>query len=39
VGSRAAKAIKGEHLPQVTDPGLDWYGKSNIDDPTIKAVL
>jgi len=35
----AIKAIKGEQLPEVIDPGLDWYGRSNIDDPTNKAVL
>ncbi|MDR1852321.1 MAG: ABC transporter substrate-binding protein [Propionibacteriaceae bacterium] len=35
----AVKAIKGETLPSFIDTGFYWYDKSNIDDPTIAAVL
>jgi ribose transport system substrate-binding protein len=35
----AAKALKGEKLPKVTDTGFYWYDKSNIGDAKIAAVL
>jgi len=35
----AVKASKGESLPKVIDTGFYWYGKTNVDDPQIKAVL
>lgn len=35
----AVAAIKGEELPKIIDTGFYWYDKSNIDDPTITAVL
>jgi ribose transport system substrate-binding protein len=35
----AVKAINGETLPSFIDTGFYWYDKSNIDDPTIAAVL
>lgn len=35
----AVKAIKGETLPKLIDTGFHWYDKTNIDDPTIAAVL
>ncbi len=35
----AVKAIKGETLPKTIDTGFHWYDKTNIDDPTIQAVL
>ncbi|HET7838126.1 MAG TPA: ABC transporter substrate-binding protein [Rectinemataceae bacterium] len=35
----AVKALKGEKLPKVIDTGFYWYDKTNIDDPTIQAVL
>ncbi|HET9492725.1 MAG TPA: ABC transporter substrate-binding protein [Chloroflexia bacterium] len=35
----AVKALKGEQLPETIDTGFHWYDKSNIDDPTIKALL
>ena len=34
------KAIKGETgFPKVVDTGFMWYDKTNINDPTIQAVL
>ncbi len=35
----AYKAYKGETLPKTIDTGFYWYDKTNIDDPTIQAVL
>jgi len=35
----AVKALKGETLPKTIDTGFHWYDKSNIDDPTIQALL
>ncbi|MBV9135171.1 MAG: substrate-binding domain-containing protein, partial [Chloroflexi bacterium] len=35
----AVKALKGESLPKNIDTGFKWYDKSNIDDPSIAAVL
>lgn len=35
----AVKAIAGETLDKVIDTGFYWYDKSNIDDPTIAALL
>lgn len=35
----AVKAIKGETLPKTIDTGFHWYDKTNIDDPTIAALL
>lgn len=35
----AVKAIAGETLPKLIDTGFHWYDKTNIDDPTIAAVL
>lgn len=35
----AAKALKGEKLPKITDTGFYWYDKSNIGDAKIAAVL
>ncbi len=35
----AVAAVKGETLPKVIDTGFYYYDKSNIDDPTIAAVL
>jgi ribose transport system substrate-binding protein len=35
----AVKAIKGEKLPKSIDTGFHWFDKTNIDDPTIKALL
>lgn len=43
IGYEAVKAgvmaLKGEKVPPHIDTGFYWYDKSNIDDPTIKAVL
>jgi ribose transport system substrate-binding protein len=35
----AVKAVKGEKLPKTIDTGFHWYDKTNIDDPTISALL
>lgn len=35
----AVKALKGESLPKNIDTGFKWYDKTNIDDPSIAAVL
>ncbi|MBI5961893.1 MAG: ABC transporter substrate-binding protein [Chloroflexi bacterium] len=35
----AYKAYMGETLPKTIDTGFMWYDKTNIDDPTIQAVL
>lgn len=35
----AVKALRGETLPKKIDTGFYWYDKSNVDDPTIAAVL
>ncbi len=35
----AVKAMKGETLPKTIDTGFHWYDKTNIDDPTIAALL
>jgi ribose transport system substrate-binding protein len=35
----AAKALKGEKLPNVIDTGFYWYDKTNMTDPKIAAVL
>ncbi len=35
----AVKAVKGEKLPKSIDTGFHWYDKTNIDDPTIAALL
>ncbi len=35
----ALAAIKGETLPKIIDTGFYYYDKTNIDDPTIAAVL
>ncbi len=35
----AVKAINGQTLPKTIDTGFHWYDKTNIDDPTIQAVL
>jgi ribose transport system substrate-binding protein len=35
----AVKATKGEALAKTIDTGFHWYDKSNIDDPTIAALL
>lgn len=34
-----AKAVKGEKLEKVIDTGYYWYDKTNMNDPTIAAVL
>lgn len=35
----AVKAKKGETLPKTIDTGFHWFDKTNIDDPTISALL
>ena len=35
----AVEAINGETLPKTIDTGFYWYDSTNIDDPTIAAVL
>lgn len=35
----ALKASKGESIPKTIDTGFHWYDKTNIDDPTIAALL
>ncbi len=35
----AVKAIKGQTLPKTIDTGFHWFDKTNIDDPTISALL
>ena len=35
----AVKAINGEAVPKTIDTGFHWYDKTNIDDPTIAALL
>jgi ribose transport system substrate-binding protein len=35
----AVKAVKGEKLPKTIDTGFHYYDKTNIDDPTIAALL
>ncbi|MDH6182351.1 ribose transport system substrate-binding protein [Microbacteriaceae bacterium SG_E_30_P1] len=35
----AVEAINGETLPATIDTGFYWYDSTNIDDPTIAAVL
>ncbi len=35
----AAKAIKGEKLPQTIDTGFKWYDKSNVDSPEMAPLL
>jgi ribose transport system substrate-binding protein len=35
----AVKAVKGEKLPKTIDTGFHWFDKTNIDDPTIAALL
>ena len=35
----AVKAMKGESLPKMIDTGFHWYDKTNINDPTIAALL
>ncbi|NPD14704.1 ABC transporter substrate-binding protein [Xinfangfangia sp. D13-10-4-6] len=35
----ALAASKGEELPKIIDTGFYWYDATNIDDPTIAAVL
>jgi len=35
----AVKAINGEDQPKTVDTGFSWYDASNVDDPTIAAVL
>jgi ribose transport system substrate-binding protein len=35
----AVKAVKGETLPKFIDTGFHWFDKTNIDDPTIAALL
>ncbi|WP_151719407.1 ABC transporter substrate-binding protein [Gemmobacter serpentinus] len=35
----ALAASKGEALPKIIDTGFYWYDATNIDDPTISAVL
>lgn len=35
----AVKAYNGETLPEFIDTGFHWYDATNIDDPTIAALL
>ena len=35
----AVKAINGEELPTFIDTGFHWFDATNIDDPTIAALL
>ena len=35
----AVDALAGKTLPKTIDTGFHWYDKSNIDDPTIAALL
>jgi ribose transport system substrate-binding protein len=35
----ALKASKGQSVPKTIDTGFHWYDKTNIDDPTIAALL
>lgn len=35
----AVKAIKGQSVPKTIDTGFKWYDKTNIDDPSIAALL
>lgn len=35
----AVDAINGKSLPKTIDTGFYWFDKTNIDDPTIQAVL
>jgi ribose transport system substrate-binding protein len=37
--SAAVDAIAGKTLPKTIDTGFHWYDKTNIDDPTIVALL
>ena len=35
----AVKVLNGVSVPKTIDTGFHWYDKTNIDDPTIAALL
>ncbi len=35
----AVKALKGQKVPKTIDTGFHWYDQTNIDDPSIAALL
>jgi ribose transport system substrate-binding protein len=35
----AVRILRGERVPRTIDTGFHWYDRTNIDDPSIAALL